>query len=93
MKIIKYIIFNNLIMLSKIKIINYYKYDEITFKDIIIFINDNIIFEGELNKKINVFYFYNNDKNNTSNNAIIVNKKERYSEKVLENGTKKLSII
>ena len=88
-----YIIFNNLIMLSKIKIYNYFKYDEIAVKDIKIFIDDNIIFEGELNKKINEIYFYNNDKNNTRNNAIITNENERYSEKILENGTKILSLI
>ena len=88
-----YLIFNNLIMLSKIKIYNYFKYDEIAVKDIKIFIDDNIIFEGELNKKINEIYFYNNDKNNTRNNAIITTENERYSEKILENGTKILSLI
>ena len=40
-----YIIFDNLIMISKINIFNYDKYDEIAVKDIKIFIDDNLIFE------------------------------------------------
>ena len=88
-----YIIFNNLVMLSKINIYNYYKYDAIAVKDMKILLDDNIIFEGELNKKINNIYFFNNDKDNIGNNKIKIDEKERYSEKVLENGTKILSLI
>ena len=87
-----YIIFKNLIMLSKINIINYNKYDEIAVKNIKILIDDNLIFEGELNnKKINQIFFSNiNDELISDNNDII---KERYSEKTLEDGTKILSLV
>ena len=88
-----YMILNNLFMLSKIKICNYYKYDAIAVKDMKILIDDNLIFEGELNTKLNEIYFCNNDNDNIGNNEINSNEKERYSEKVLENGTKILSLI
>ena len=91
-----YIIFNNLIMISKINIINYYKYDEIAVKDIKILIDDNVIFEGELNKNLNEIFFSTMKKNefNKENKEQILksNKKERYAEKIFENGTKVLSL-
>ena len=53
-----YFIFNHCIAISKIKIINYEKYLEIATKHIKIFLDDNIIFEGDLkNIEINNIYF------------------------------------
>lgn len=93
-----YIIFNDLIILSKIRIINYYKYDEIAVKDIKIFIDDNILFEGQLNKKTNEIFFSNKEMNNyLKNNEINLIKNEiepeRFFEKEFENGTKTLTLI
>ena len=92
-----YFIFNNLIMLSRINITNYRKYDEISVKCIKIFFDDNIIFEGQLNKNVNEIFFSNKEmetfysKRDTIDSHKI--KIERYSEKEFENGTKILSII
>ena len=86
-----YIIFDNLIMLSKIKIFNYDKYDKFAVKDIKIFIDDNLIFEGEINpNKKNQIFFSNSDELISEKNDII---RERYSEKILKNGTKILSLV
>ena len=86
-----YIIFNNLIMISRIYIKNYCKYDEISVKCIKIFIDDNLIFEGQLNKNDNEIFFSNySKKDKIDSNKIIA---DRYSEKEFENGTKILSII
>ena len=53
-----YFIFNHCIGISKIIINNYEKYSEIAAKHIKIFIDDNIIFEGNLkNEDINNIYF------------------------------------
>ena len=86
-----YIIFDNLIMISKINIFNYDKYDEIAVKDIKIFIDDNLIFEGELihNKK-NQIFFSNSEELIPEKNDII---RKRYSEKILKNGTKIISLV
>ena len=86
-----YIIFNNLIMISKINIINYYKFGEIGVKDMKIFIDDNIIFEGTLNKNINNIYFSNPFEEESLNYE--QKNIERYSEQILENGTKILSLL
>ena len=89
-----YIIFNNLIMISKIHIINYYKYDEIAVKDIKIFIDNILIFEGKLNKKENDIIFSNKlIKSQNSKDEEIHIEKERYCEKEFDNGTKVLSLI
>ena len=86
-----YIIFNNLIMISRIYIKNYCKYDEISVKCIKIFIDDNLIFEGQLNKNDNEIFFSNySKKDKIESNKIIA---DRYLEKEFENGTKILSII
>ena len=90
-----YIIFRNLIMISRINITNYCKYDEISVKCIKIFIDDNLIFEGQLNKNVNDIFFSNKEmenfysKKDNSNNIV----PDSYLEKELENGTKILSII
>ena len=53
-----YFIFNQCIAISKIQIINYEKYLDIAAKHIKIFLDDNIIFEGDLkNIEINNIYF------------------------------------
>ena len=92
-----YIIFNNLVMISRINIKNYCKYDEISVKCIKIFIDDNLIFEGQLNKNDNEIFFSNKEmedfyskKDKIDSNKIIV---DRYFEKEFENGTKILSIV
>jgi hypothetical protein len=92
-----YIIFNNFVMISKIYIKNYCKYDEISVKCIKIFIDDNLIFEGQLNKNDNEIFFSNKEmedfyskKDKIESNNIIA---DRYLEKEFENGTKILSII
>ena len=64
-----YFIFNICIAISRINIINYEKYLEIAAKHIKIFLDDNIIFEGDLkNIEINNIYFsdkkFFGDKNN-----------------------------
>ena len=92
-----YIIFNNLIMLSKISIINYYKYEEIAIKDMKIFIDENVIFEGQLNKKLNEIFFSqierNELKSKNKEQILSVNNNSSFKEKILENGTKILSFI
>ena len=63
-----YFIFNECITLSKICIHNYNKYLDIAAKDIKIFLDDNIIFEGELNNvTINTIYFSENNNYNNKN--------------------------
>ena len=76
---------------------NYCKYDEISVKCIKIFIDDNLIFEGQLNKNDNEIFFSNKEmedfyskKDKIESNNIIA---DRYLEKEFENGTKILSII
>ena len=88
-----YIIFNNLIMLSKIHIINYYKYDEIAVKDIKIFIDNILIFEGKLKKENDIIFSNKLIKNQNSKNEEIHIEEERYCEKEFDNGTKVLSLI
>ena len=92
-----YIIFNNLIMLSKISIINYYKYEEIAVKDMKIFIDENLIFEGQLNKKLNEIFFSkierNELKSKNKEQILSVNNNSSFKEQILENGTKILSLI
>jgi len=92
-----YIIFNSLVMISRINIKNYSKYDEISVKCLKIFIDDNLIFEGQLNKNNNEIFFSNKEmedfyskKDKIDSNKIIA---DRYLEKEFENGTKILSII
>ena len=64
-----YFIFNQCIAISKIKIINYEKYLEIAAKHIKIFLDDNIIFEGDLkNIELNNIYFC--DKKYFSNKTV-----------------------
>ena len=63
-----YFIFNECITLSKICIHNYNKYLDIAARDIKIFLDDNIIFEGELNNvTINTIYFCENNNYNNKN--------------------------
>ena len=67
-------------------------------KDIKIFIDDNILFEGQLNKKTNEIFFSNKEMNNyLKNNEINLIKNEiepeRFFEKEFENGTKTLTLI
>ena len=92
-----YIIFYNYIILSKIQITNYFKYDEIATKDIKIFIDDKIIFEGELNKKNNDIYFSNNfdikDNNININNVNYSGEGKRYKELKYRDGTKVLTLV
>ena len=92
-----YIIFYNYIILSKIQITNYFKYDEIAAKDIKIFIDDKIIFEGELNKKNNDIYFSNNfdnkDNNININNVNYSGEGKRYKELKYRDGTKVLTLV
>ena len=92
-----YIIFNNLIMLSKISIINYYKYEEIAVKDMKIFIDENLIFEGQLNKKLNEIFFSkierNELKSKNKEQILSVNNNSSFKEQILENGAKILSFI
>ena len=92
-----YLIFNNLIMLSKICIINYYKYEQIAVKDIKIFIDDNLIFEGKLNTKLNEIFFSSIEQNEINIKKkeinLDINNNNNIQEKVLENGTKVLSLI
>ena len=64
-----YFIFNQCIAISKIKIINYEKNLEIAAKHIKIFLDDNIIFEGDLkNIELNNIYFC--DKKYFSNKTV-----------------------
>ena len=63
-----YFIFNECISLSKICIHNYNKYLDIAAKDIKIFLDDYIIFEGQLNNiTINTIYFSENNNYNNKN--------------------------
>jgi hypothetical protein len=75
-----YFIFNECIILSRICIYNYNNNLDIATKDIKILLDDNIIFEGELNNiDINNIYFCDskniNIKNNKKNNNIILTKR------------------
>ena len=63
-----YFIFNDCITLSKVCIHNYNKYLDIATKEIKIFLDDKIIFEGELkNIEINNIYFSEKTKYNEKN--------------------------
>ena len=91
-----YVIFYNYIILSKIHIVNYYKYDEIAAKDIKILIDDKIIFEGELNKKDNDIYFSNSfdiEDNNNINDVNYIEDDKRYKELIYNDGTKVLTLV
>ena len=84
-----YIIFNYCVIISKIKIKHYEKNKEISVKDIKIFMDDNVIFEGELKiNEINNIYFSEHKIENIQNNNINDSKKNN-NKNIIKSGNVK----